>query len=290
MDTNADTAGANDPMRDAWNRVASGWGKLSDVTEENQASASQWLISRTAPQPGDVVLDVAAGAGGLGRLVAARVAPDGRVLSTDFAPEMVEVCRELAEASGLENMEFRTLDAQRMDLEDASIDVALCRSGIMLMLDPAAALRELRRVLRPAGRLGFSVFTSPEDNPWATRSTIPFVRAGHVAPPVPGGPGMFALGDADRLRELVLGAGFGDVVIEEVDYEHTFADEDAIWDLAADMNALLAPILQAMEPAEQTELRREMVAAYEPWRSSDGAYRLPGRMLAALATAGSAVA
>lgn len=275
---------ANDEMRTAWGRVASGWGTQSDVIDRGQTTATEWLLDRSDPQPGQIVLDLAGGAGGLGRLAADRVGTHGLVLATDFAPEMVDVARRLGEANGLTNLEYTTLDAQRMDLDDESVDVVLCRSGLMLVVDPGAALGETRRVLRPGGRLAFSVFTTPEQNPWASTAMTPFIQRGHVAPPEPGGPGMFALGDADRLRTLVTDAGFDSVELERLTWEHDFANDDAVWAQVRGINALLSPIVESMSVREQAEMRRAVIDAHSSWRAEDGSYRLPGSALAVLAS------
>ena len=88
------------------------------------------------------------------------------------------------------------LDAERMDLEGDSVDGVGCRYGYMLMADPAAALRETRRVLRDGGRLAFAVWSTPERNPWVAIPAMTLVQRGHVPPPEPGAPGVFALGHA----------------------------------------------------------------------------------------------
>lgn len=273
----------HDQMREAWGRVAEGWGTRTDAIDGGQASATEWMLRRSDPQAGQVVLDLAGGAGGLGRLAAERVGPSGRVLATDFAPQMVDVARRLASEQGLENLDFRTMDAQDMDLGDDTVDVVLCRSGIMLMVDPAAALREARRVLRPSGRLAFSVFTTPEENPWATAAVVPFIERGHVTPPAPGGPGMFALGDEERLHALATDAGFESVVVEAIEFDHHFADDDAVWHLATDVNALLAPLVRSLDDDERSVMRDAVVTAYAAWRTDDGTYDVPGRVLATMA-------
>jgi SAM-dependent methyltransferase len=111
------------------------------------------------------------------------------VISTDFAPEMVDVARRQSEARGLTNVEHRVLDAERMDLDDDSVDGVVCRWGYMLMADPAAALRETRRVLRDGGRLAFAVWGAPDRNPWVAVPGMTLVQRGHMPPPEPGAPG-----------------------------------------------------------------------------------------------------
>ena len=148
-----------------WDAVATGWYTQRKEIWENSRPVSEWMIRRLDPQPGDTVLELAAGLGDTGLRAAHLVGGSGRVIITDFAPEMIAVARRRAEEMGVQNAEFRTLDAERMDLETTSADGVLCRWAYMLMIDPAAAFAETRRVLRPGGRLAFSVWAARERNP-----------------------------------------------------------------------------------------------------------------------------
>ncbi len=176
------------------------------------------------------MLELAAGTGDLGFRVAERVGEDGKVVSSDFSPEMVDVARRVHETVGATGVEHRVLDAERMDLEDDSFDAAVCRFGYMLMADPAAALEETRRVLRTGGPLAFAVWMGPDRNPWAAVPGMTLVERGHMPPPEPGMPGIFALWDHDRIRELVTGAGFGEPEVEEITFEFHYADAEDVWD------------------------------------------------------------
>ena len=168
--------------------MAPGWGRRAERIDETTAPIREWLIDALAPQPGDIVLELAAGPGSTGFAAAPLVGDDGRVISTDFSPAMVEVARRRAEALGVTNVEHRVMDAERLELEDDSVDGVLCRFGYMLMPDPEAAFDETRRVLRPGGRLALAVWRSPERNPWISlagrvlveRGLLPAARAGRA--------------------------------------------------------------------------------------------------------------
>ena len=183
------------------------------------------LVAALDPKPGETVLELAAGTGETGFAAARMVGSDGRLLSTDFSPAMVDAARRRGAELGLENVDYRVLDAERMDLPDASVDGVLCRYGYMLMGDPAAALAETRRVLKPGGRLSFAVVGAPDRNPWAAVPGRVLVELGHAPPPEPGAPGIFAMADEARIRELVAGAGFDPLRVEEVEVVWSFADE-----------------------------------------------------------------
>lgn len=150
------------------------------VLWEATRPVSEWLVDRLAAQPGQTILELAAGAGETGFLAAARLGDQGRLISSDFAPQMVESATRVAAELGVTNAEFRVLDAERLELDDASVDGVICRFGYMLMAEPGRALRESRRVLRDAGRLVFSVFGEPQRNPWMTVARRVMVERGHL--------------------------------------------------------------------------------------------------------------
>ena len=148
-----------------WDEMAPGWEDRREWILGITGPINEWLVDRVDPQPAQTVLDVAAGTGDLGFIAAKRVGESGKVLCTDFATQMVEAARRNGERLRLSNVEYRVLDAERMDLDDDSVDGVLSRWGYMLMADPAAALRETRRVLRDGSTLAFAVWQTPDRNP-----------------------------------------------------------------------------------------------------------------------------
>src|SRR5215217_5872110 len=196
---------ARQQSRAAWGAVASGWYAQREGLWKASRPVSEWMIRRLDPQPGDTVLELAAGLADTGLMAARLVGESGRVIATDFTPEMVSGARRRAEELGVQNAEFRVLDAERMDLGTDSVDGVLCRWAYMLMIDPPAALAETRRVLRPGGRLAFSVWAARERNPALSLVGRVLESQGHIAPPEPGAPGAFGMADPGRIRELVVG-------------------------------------------------------------------------------------
>src|SRR5690606_1639744 len=124
------------------------------------------LVDRVDPQPGQTVLELTAGTGETGFLAAARVGGQGRVISSDFVPAMVDAGRRGAAERGLANIEFRVLDAQRIALPDDHVDCVLSRFGLMLVPEQGRAVAEIRRVLRPGGRCAWGTWGPPDRNPW----------------------------------------------------------------------------------------------------------------------------
>jgi hypothetical protein len=153
----------------------------------------------------------------------------------------------------------------------------------MLMPDPAGALAETRRVLRDGtGRLAFSVWTGVERNPWATVFGRTLVRLGHVEPPDPAAPGMFALADPERLERLLRAAGFASVQLEEVELSVEDATFDEYWDSVLDMSANARSAVAPLTGEQAEEVRAAIERELEPYRS-DAGYRLPGVTFVGLA-------
>ena len=270
-----DLGAYREQSRETWGQMASGWEDRREWLMDIAGRVNSWLVENADPQPGQTILDIAAGTGDLGFHAAERVGEEGRVISTDFAPEMVEVARRQGERLGLANVEYRELDAESMDLEDDTVDRVVCRWGYMLMADPAAALKETRRVLRDGGPLAFAVWATPDRNPWATVPGMTLVQRGHMPPPEPRAPGIFAMGEPRRIHELVTGAGFDEPELEEIAFEFRYADFDDLWDTLVRITGVLAQVINSLPDDERVATReaiRENLASY---RTDDGSYAAP---------------
>jgi SAM-dependent methyltransferase len=267
---------------ETWEAMARGWESDRAYIWEVTRAVGERMVAALDPKPGQTVLELAAGTGETGFAAARMVGPDGRLLSTDFAPAMVESARRRGAELGLDNVDYRVLDAERMDLPDASVDGVLCRYGYMLMADPAAALAETRRVLKPGGRLSFAVVGAPDRNPWASVPGRVLVELGHATRPQPGAPGIFAMADEARIRELLAGAGFDPVGIDEVEVVWSFADEEQLWHFVTELAGALALVIRGLPEDQQLRVRAEVERASEPLRSNGG-YDMPGLTLNVLA-------
>lgn len=271
--------------RDMWERASAGWGKRADRIRDWGMPVSIAMVDALALQPGQKVLELAAGPGDTGFLAAELIQPGGTLISSDGAEAMIEVARARATERGLTNVEFKLLELEWIDLETATVDGVLCRWGIMLIVDPEAAAREIRRVLKPGGRAVFAVWDVPEQNPWATIPNRVMIARGHAEPPDPGAPGMFALAQDGKLDELLATAGFTDVVIGPVDLARRFSrPEDYVTEMA-DVSPMWSGALAEMPADEREAVTAEVIAAVQRFTAEDGSVTLPGSSLVAVATA-----
>jgi SAM-dependent methyltransferase len=266
--TATDTAGDRDVearLRSMWNAVAASWAEHAPYAEARGADVAERMLEATRPSPGELVLELACGTGGLGFAAAELVRPGGAVVVSDFAVEMVSVATARAEARGLENVVARQLDLDRVDEPDASYDVVLCREGLMFAVDPAGAAREITRVLRPEGRFAVAVWGPPAANPWLT---VVFDAVGAVTGrtvPPPGVPGPFSLSDRDRLLDVFRGTA-RELVLKEVAVPARAASFEEWWQRTSALAGPLATILRTLPEQARDAIReraRERSRAYE---------------------------
>ena len=258
--------------------LAAGWERQRARIEEFASPVREWMLRELAPEPGQTVLELAAGLGDTGFQAATIVGERGRLISSDVASEMVDAARRRGAQLEVRNVDYQALDAERIELDTDSVDAVICRFGYMLMADPAAALAETRRVLRPGGSLALAVWGAPERNPWATVLGAKLVELGHMPPPEPGGIDPFSMASAERTRALLEGAGFGTVRTEEVPVRLAVTDVDDYLGYAADTAGPAALVLRGLSEADREALASQLADAFTPFAAAGG-YELPGLAL-----------
>jgi SAM-dependent methyltransferase len=272
-------------MLERWELAASGWGKRAEDVRDHGMPVSLWLIEHLALQPGQRLLELAAGPGDTGFLAAELITPGGTLISSDGADAMLELARNRAEKLGIHNVEFKSLQLEWIDLPTASVDAVLCRWGLMLSVDPAAAAREMRRVLRPGGRVAVAVWADAAENPWATIPTGALLELGLMEPPDPTQPGMFTLARPEVLSELLEAAGFVDVVVEPVTVHRQYSDVDAFIAETSDLSGMFVRALADASEPQRAAVREAIAERAKPFVSGDGTISLPGKSLGAAANA-----
>jgi len=241
------------------------------------AVAQEALLEAAALAPGEEVLDVACGTGLVTFAAARAVGPVGRVLGTDISGGMVQAAALRAQQRGLAHVQFARMDAEALALPRASFDAALCALGLMYLPDPLQGLRELRRVLRPGGRLGLSVWGERARCGWA--AVFPVVDA-EVASDVC--PLFFRLGQVGALAQLCAEAGFGAprerriaAVLEYGNAEQACA--------AAFVGGPVALAWSRFNEDTRARAQARYLEAIEPWRHGLR-YELPGEFVVVSAT------
>jgi SAM-dependent methyltransferase len=268
-----------------WGRAATGWGKHAERMREFGMPVSAWMVEHAGLQPGQRVLELAAGPGDTGFLAAELVKPGGTLLSTDAAETMLEVARSRAAQLGIDNVEFKRIELEWIDLDAASVDVALCKWGLMFTIDPEAALREVRRILRPGGRVALAAWDAPAANAWATIPTQAMVELGHATPPDPDAPGMFILSAPGRLQDLLESAGFLDVVVDAVPTPRSFAGVEEYVAETDEISSFFGEMFGPLAADEREAVVRKIAELAQPYTAADGSLSFTGRSLVAAADA-----
>jgi SAM-dependent methyltransferase len=265
-----------------WAAAAPAWAEHADYADARGAAITATLLELSAPRPGERVLELACGAGGVGIAAAKLVGPGGEVVLSDVAAEMTAIAAARAAALGLDNVHTLTLDLDGLDQPDQAFDVVLCREGLMFALDPAQAVAEIRRVLRPGGRVALAVWGPRARNPWLGL-VFDAVSAQLGAPvPPPGVPGPFRLDDPDRLANLLAAAELADIAVTEVPTPLHDPSFDAWWTRTSALAGPLANRLAALPETARRQLRARLVQAVRPYRTPTG-LDFPGVSLLAAA-------
>ena len=267
-----------------WASVAPAWAEHADYADARGAGVAERMLQLTAPGPGERVLELACGPAGLGLAAAARVAPGGEVVLSDVAAGMTAIAAARAEALGVRNVSTRVLDVESIDEPDDAYDVVLCREGLMFATDPGRAAREIRRVLRPEGRVAIAVWGPRERNPWlGVVFDAVAGQLGRQVPP-PGVPGPFSLSDGGGLASLLEDAGLRDVTVGELDVPLRADSFEQWWERTSALAGPLSTILASLPEPAARSLRERVQDAAAPYATARG-LEFPGVSLIAFGRA-----
>ena len=270
---------------DNWRSVAAGWERQRQLFWESTHVVSERLVERLHPRPGETILELAAGPGDTGLLAARSLAPGGRLVSTDFAPEMVEAARRRATELGLDEavVSFAVEDMTALSFDDAAFDGVVCRWGLMLAPEIARAAGEIARVLRPGGRVALAVWADPDDNDWMTAPGRSALELGLVERPDPEAPGPFRLSRDGLLGEVLTEAGLTVETVEDVAVTWRVAALSDWWAATQDTSRALALILERATDEEADAVRAGAERRLERYVQRDGSLVVPGLARVALA-------
>jgi SAM-dependent methyltransferase len=233
------------------------WTRLQKPIEDNLRPFTEAVLKRLAPQPGERIADVGCGAGDTSMALAERVQATGFVLGVDISRPLLQRATARAANTPEYPIRFVEADAAAYAFERGTFDALFSRFGVMFFADPAAAFANMRRALKPGGRIAFCCWRDRRENPWAT---LPVQAARkHLAelPPAPGPdePGPFAFADSARIQRILASAGFAKAACEKFDPILTYGDGARS---AADYLTQMGPIGSVLQ--EHPEALRAQVA------------------------------
>ncbi len=267
--TALDADGPNAAQVAYWNESAGPtWVAMQDALDHQLNDLGLAAMAALAPQQGEQLVDIGCGCGTTTLELARRVGKGGAVLGVDISAPMLAVARERAAAAGLDQASFLQADAQVYAFE--AVDGAFSRFGVMFFADPVAAFANIRRGLRPGGRVAFVCWRQLAENPWMTvpmAAVLPLLPVPPAAP-TPGAPGPFAFADRDRLFGILRDAGFADISIEPLDAQVAWGDLE----VSVRMALRLGPVASLLRdnPQLQDAAADAVRAALAPYAREEG--------------------
>src|SRR5713101_7174204 len=248
----------SDTLRE-WRESAAYWQKHIGTIRAMFSPVTQAFIDEASIIEGDAVLDIAAGSGEPSLTIAETVGPTGSVMCTDVVAEMVTAAQKEARRRGLTNVAFRLCAADSLPFENNSFDAVVCRLGIMFILDPLAALREMLRVTRREGAIALAVWGKSELNPFSYLITNVLAHHfGVAAPAEPNAPGAFRFAEPGSLARILTDAGAAKVS-ERVLKFHIAApiSPKEFWEMRSETSGTLREKLESLSPQKAALVAQE---------------------------------
>jgi SAM-dependent methyltransferase len=263
-----------DGQRATWAGLSVGWEKWDSVITDQLGPVGAAMIEQLDIAEDQQHLDIASGTGEPG-LSIAKVSPNGGVVLTDLAPEMLDVARRRARAGGVANIETRVCSADDLPFDDATFDSVSVRFGYMFFPDLAKATAEFVRVLKPGGRVCSAVWIRPEGNPWTSIVMQAIATEVELAPTDPDGPSMFRCAAPGYVRGLYEAAGLRDIVEWDVDVELVTTSPAQYWEVMSEHVSSAVVALERADVPARKRIGAAVVARARDYEK-DGKVRIPG--------------
>ena len=256
--------------REQWQAAAAAWHRWGPTLGAWLGPATAVMLQLARVAEGSRVLDVAAGAGEQTLAAARRVGPSGSVLATDISPNILAFAAASARAAGLTTVETRVMDGEQLDLEPGSFDAVISRLGLIYFPDRQGALRGMRRVLAPGGRVAVMVYSTPEQNGFLSIPVRIIRRRARVPAPAPGQPGPFSLGAPGVLAAALAQAGFRKVQTRVMSAPLRLASATECARFAQESFGALHQMLSSLDAAEQAAAWAEIAEELGAYEGPDG--------------------
>jgi SAM-dependent methyltransferase len=250
--------------------TAAAWRKWHPKSTRFWGELTNALIRSARLIPGQRVLDLASGTGDPALSIAREVLPDGQVVITDLAPQMLEIADENATRERLRNVSFVVADAHALPFEDAVFDRVTCKLGVMFFWDCGRALGEIRRVLKPGGLVVFVAWGFAEQNDYMRTALGPFKRRQPLPVPLPDAPQPYRFAEPGSLSAQLRAAGFLSVAEETLVVQSVWpGTPQEAWDRLYEVAAPMRSYFSSFSAEDRAEAVREVVEGFGKFRAGD---------------------
>jgi ubiquinone/menaquinone biosynthesis C-methylase UbiE len=256
--------------RQNWASVAAGWQRRDAVLTHGAAPVTGKLIELARIASGHHVLDIASGIGEPSLTIARHVGNDGRVVGTDLTDEMLAYARSRADRHGIGNLAYHCVDGETLDFPAACFDAVTCRWGLMFMPEPTACLRLVRSVMKDGGWVAAACWDSPDRNPFVSLLLEVLARHRELPKPPPGTPGIFALADPQRLRDVFETAGLRNLELVSVEIDVIeVADGREYWETMSDLAAPVMGLVNQLDAGTRARYVEDVIATADAMKQGD---------------------
>ena len=269
-----------------WGRKESAdwWSAGQAARQQIYGAATEMMLDLAGVQVGSRVLDVAAGSGESTLMAARRIGPTGYALAADVSANMLNAAAEAARTAGVTNIETRVMNAENIELDADSFDAVICRIALMLFPNPAKALGEMRRVVKPGGKVAVMVYSGLEKNPYHEIFQEAVRRLGNIPWPAPGEPWMFALGAPGVLEGLYSGAGFLNVSVHAAPIPRRFPSAAAaVGNMKKATAGDIGELMNRLKEADRDRAWAEIEEKFKRFEGPNG-FEAPGEVLIGVGT------
>jgi len=273
----------SDPLQE-WRESARYWEKHRDVIRSMFDPLTQALIEEAGIGAGQLVLDVAGGAGEPSLTIARVVGLAGFVMCTDAVAEMVEAAERAAQRLGIKNMRFQQCTADSLPFEDNAFDTVVSRLGAMFFPDPLLSIREMLRVIRPRGTISLAVWHKSEMNPFLYCITDVMNRYIETPPSDPDALGAFRFAEPGKLAGVLTDAGASDVTERLLKFRmEAPMSAQEYWILRSEISETLRENIARLNAEQMFGVRKEVQEAVREF-FPNGEMSFPAQMIIVTAT------
>jgi SAM-dependent methyltransferase len=265
-----DAAKYKETTRDQWQTAAQAWHRWGPTLHKWLGSSTEKMLDLAHVKSGQRILDIAAGAGEQSITAAMRVGPNGSVLATDISSNILEFALQSAKAEGLSNISTKVMDGENLTLGDGEFDVVISRVGLIYFPDQQRALREMRRVLRPGGRIAAIVYSTPDNNKFFSVPVSIIRRRASLPPPLPGQPGPFSLGADGVIETAFEKAGFNNIRVTKVPSPLLLESAAECVRFEKESFGALHQMLSGLHSAERESVWEEIQSELQKFETSEG--------------------
>ncbi len=273
-----------DTTREQWNSAAEAWDQWGTLLNAWLGPSTEAMFDMMGLKQGQSVLDIAAGAGEQSIAASHRVGPSGKVLATDISPKILEFADKAAQKAGLKNIQTKVMDGENLDVPEASFDTVISRVGLIYFPDQQKALQEMKRALKPGGKIGAIVYSTPENNQFFSIPVSIIRRRAQLPPPQPGQPGPFSLGSPGVIEKVYLQAGFSDVQVKLISSPVQLPTAEDCVRFEKESFGALHQMMSSLSSSQKEETWTEILSELKKFEASDKGFSGPCEILVAVAT------